>query len=161
MSKTHSIDEIKNRWDEIKDKGIHFAHQVKEKGEDVADSLDKNPKTRDFWRYAKKHKRESIFGVVILLSLVFSFYWLGSAIVGLAVGLYSTVGIKVVWGKIASYAKEQGPFTSFVLAVALVFMLFHVLFFAVGLAVGLLIQSIMLDEFSSIPEQKERSRKTK
>jgi hypothetical protein len=149
MPKSHTIDEIKEKWETIKDKGSEFAHQVKEKSSDMAHSLETNPTTKDFWRYAKENKKEAVLGAFMVLGLVFSFYWLGSVVVGLAAGLYAPWGLKGLWRKAQEFTREEGQFPAFVVVVAAVFMLFHVFAFVIGLIVGLGIKSILNNEFSS------------
>ena len=78
MSKTHSLDGVKEKWETIKEKSSEFAQNVKEKGADVAHTLETHPTTKGFWHYIKTHKKESILGAFMVLGLLFSFYWLGT-----------------------------------------------------------------------------------
>lgn len=145
----HSLHEIKGRWDAIKEKGVEFASNVRDKSVDVAHSLERNPKTRSYVNYIKNHRKEAILGGFLILGFIFSFYWLGSLIVGLGVGLYAPIGLKGMWSRLSGYVSAEGPLPSFALLIGAAFLLFNVMPFVVGAILGLGIKSILMDEFSA------------
>jgi len=146
MSKTH---EVKDTWETIKERGSELAQNVKEKGSEFARTLEKNPDTKKFMRYAETHKKETILGAFMVLGLILSFTWVGGFIVGLGAGYYSPWGIKKLWNKGSEFSDEIGKFPSFVWLVTIVFMVFHVFSFVVGGVVGLSIKSLLTDEFKN------------
>lgn len=163
MPKTQPTEKKREKasWDKLKEKSSEFANQVKEKSVEVAHSLEKNPATKNFWQYIKSHRQEAILGTFMLIGLVFSFYWLGGFIVGLASGLYAPIGLKGMLGKGSEFRRNQGNFATFVILVALVFMIFHAFYFIIGLLVGLGLKSIIINEFSrGESSKKQRTERT-
>lgn len=158
MSKTHSLDTVKEKWETLKEKSNEFAQNVKEKSADVAHTLETHPTTKGFWRYVTTHKKESILGSLMVLGLIFSFYWLGSLVVGLAAGLYAPWGLRGLWNRAENFTQTEGKFPAFVILVAAIFMLFHVFSFIVGLVAGLGIKSILINEFSTDPVKEAHAR---
>jgi hypothetical protein len=145
--KAHTMDEIKDKWESVKEKGSEFAHQVQDKSADFVHAIERNPTTKSFWHYAKTHKKESVLGGFMLLGLIFSFYWLGSLVVGLGAGLYAPFGIKGIINKAQAYREREGNFPTFMWLIAGVFMLFHIFPFMIGAALGLAINSFLSDEY--------------
>lgn len=126
----------KDKWDSFKEKGADVAQSIKEKGSEVIDTVQKNPAVKDAVDAAKKYPKEAILVSLMVLGLVFSFYWLGSLVVGLAAALYIPWDIKEVYQKALAFYHKEGKFPTFILLLALIFLLIHTFWFVVGLVIG-------------------------
>lgn len=126
----------KDKWDSFKEKGADVAHNLKEKSAEVIDSVQKNPAVQDAIKVAKGNPKEAIYASLMVIGLIFSFYWLGSLIVGLAAALYIPKNIKDLYLRAVNFYKEEGKFATFIVALAFIFLLIHTLWFVIGLAIG-------------------------
>lgn len=130
-----------NWWDNIKEKSSDFAENVKKTSNHVAKNIKSNPTTKSLLDYAKANKKEAVIGGLMILGFLFSFYWLGSFIVGLAAAFYVPWNFKTVWNTAVRFYEREGGFPAFMLGVGLLFMLFHVFSFVIGGLVGLILKT--------------------
>ncbi|MDR3624533.1 MAG: hypothetical protein P4L16_05285 [Chlamydiales bacterium] len=130
----------KQTWDSIKEKGNEYAHSVKEKGADVLNQVQQNPTVQEMTTAAKNNPKEAILAILISLGFIFSFYWLGSLVVGLAAALYIPWNAKEIWAKVVHFYRTSGKFPSFMLGVAFLFLIVHTFWFILGGVIGLLVK---------------------
>jgi hypothetical protein len=136
----------KDKWSAFKDKGADVAQNIKEKGSEVFDNVQKNPAVQDAVEAAKKYPKEAILVSLMVLGLIFSFYWLGSLVVGLAAALYIPWNIKQVYEKAVAFYKVEGRFATFILLLALIFLLIHTFWFVIGLVAGFSVKLLFTKE---------------
>lgn len=108
----------------------------KKKGEQIVSSLDKNPKIQDVKNKAMNNPLEFILGGLMVLGLIFSYYWFGSLVVGLAAGLFAPWTIKDLLARGETIYKNETKLTSFMLGATVVFLLFHTFWFVIGTVAG-------------------------
>ena len=130
----------KEKWDTLKEKGSEYAQSVKEKGSEMLNNVQKNPTVQEVTAAAKKNPKEAILAILISLGFIFSFYWLGSLVVGLAAALYIPWNAKELWAKAVAFYRIEGKFPSFMLAVAVLFLVVHVFWFVLGAVIGSLVK---------------------
>ena len=114
-----------NRWDDLK-----------KKGEKLVGDLNKHPQVQDVKEKAMQNPKEVILGGLMVLGLVFSYWWYGSLLVGLAAGLFAPWTIKDLIERGRRFYSEEGKLPSFMLAATAVVLLLHVFWFVIGFAVG-------------------------
>jgi hypothetical protein len=151
----------KDKWDSFKEKGADVAQSLKEKGSEVFDNVQKNPAVQDAVEAARKYPKEAILVSLMVLGLIFSFYWLGSLVVGLAAALYIPWDIKEVYHKALAFYRLEGKFPTFILLLALIFLLIHTFWFVVGLAVGFSVKLLFKKHETSTSETEPKKIETK
>lgn len=129
-----------NNWDSFKRKSTDTMDSLKEKGSQVVDNLQKNKTVNQVKEAAKRNPKEAILGALMALGFIFSFYWIGSLIVGLAAALYIPYTINAVWSKGLKFYEEEGKFASFMLAVAILYLFVHTFWFVIGGLIGLTVK---------------------
>lgn len=120
---------MSGKWDDLK-----------KKGEQIMGDLEKNPKLQHVKREAMKNPKELILGALMVLGLIFSYYWFGSLVVGLAAGLFSPWNVKELLHRAEHFYTVEGKLPSFMLAATIVFLLFHTFWFVIGGLVGVTVK---------------------
>lgn len=141
---------VKDNWNTIKEKGTNVAQSIKEKGGEVIDTMQKNPSVQEAVDAAKKNPKEAILAALMVLGLVFSAYWLGSLVVGLAAALYIPWNVKDAWDRANTFYKAEGKFPSFILGLALLFLLIHTFWFVIGAVIGLTVKILFQKKNESV-----------
>lgn len=118
-----------DKWDKFKKKGEHFVSE-----------LEKNPQVQEVKAKAMKNPKEFILGALMVLGLVFSYYWFGSLVVGIAAGLFAPWTIKEILARAEHYYNSVDKLTAFMWAATIVFFLFHTFWFAIGAVIALTVK---------------------
>jgi hypothetical protein len=149
----------KDKWESFKDKGADVAQNLKEKSSAVMQNMQNNPAVKDAVDVARSHPKEAILASLMVLGLIFSFYWLGSLVVGVAAALYIPWNIKILGHKAKNFFEREGRFATFILIVALIFLLIHTFWFIIGLIIGFSVKLLFKKHYEA-PSEKVENKST-
>lgn len=102
--------------------------------------IEKNPNIQKVKDQAFKNPKELILGVILVLGLIFSYYWFGSLVVGIAAGFFAPWTMKELLARAENFYNTSSKLAAIIWAATVVYFLFHTFWFVVGAAIALTIK---------------------
>ncbi len=122
---------------------------LKNKGSEVLEQVQKNEVVQEVSSVAKKNPKEAVLVTLMALGLIFSFTWAGSLVVGICAALYVPWTIKHAVQYVKDFYRRNGRFASLMLGIAFLYLLIHTFWFVLGFAAALTVKLLFQKDTST------------